>query len=312
MKKQSVAPTRPVVAFRKIPWALLHPTACVSLSLVAAGFLFFSSSARAADEKTSALSGALTFHASFDQNLAADFSRGDKTCFVRKSTGVVPAVPTAEINIAPEAGRFGGALHFTKKGSLRPQFKGADIFDYNDRNWSATVSVWLRLDPEKDLEPGYCDPVQIIGADSKKGFIFLEWSKDEAPRFFRFAIRPLFPIWNPTNVPWADIPFEKRPMVQVARAPFSREAWTHVVFSFDHINDKRTPPVGTLYLNGRSQGRIENWDLTFGWERAQVQLVLGSAYVGYLDDLAVFNRALIDSEVTQLFGLKTGIRELRQ
>ena len=36
------------------------------------------------------------------------------------------------------------------------------MLNYNDRNWSATVSVWLRLDPDKDLEPGYCDPVQIV------------------------------------------------------------------------------------------------------------------------------------------------------
>ena len=48
----------------------------------------------------------------------------------------------------------------------------------DDKSWNATVSVWLRLNPDEDLEPGYCDPVQIVGDDSKKGFIYLEWSKD--------------------------------------------------------------------------------------------------------------------------------------
>ncbi len=80
------------------------------------------------------------------------------------------------------------------------------MLNYNDENWSATVSVWLRLDPDRDLAPGYCDPVQIVGDDSKKGFIFLEWSKDETPRYFRYAIRPLFHIWNPTNVAWDNLP----------------------------------------------------------------------------------------------------------
>ena len=201
-------------------------------------------------------------------------------------------------------------MHFTKKGNYRPQFSGKDVLGYNDKSWSTTVSCWLRLDPDKDLEPGYCDPVQIIGDDLKKGFIFLEWSKDETPRFFRFAVRPLFHIWNPTNVNWADIPFEKRPMVQVSRAPFSREAWTHVVFSVENINNKTQKPVGKLYLNGNSQGMIENWDLTFGWDPAQVQLVLGAAYVGHLDDLAVFNKALNDGEVKLLYGLKSGVGEL--
>jgi hypothetical protein len=125
----------------------------------------------------------------------------------------VKAAPTDEVRLAPQAGRFGGALHFTKKSNFRPAFKDAGALGYNAKNWSATVSVWLRLNPDEDLEPGYCDPVQIVGDDSKKGFIFLEWSKDK-PRFFRYAIRPLFPIWNPNNVPWDEIPVEKRPMAQ--------------------------------------------------------------------------------------------------
>ena len=79
----------------------------------------------------------------------------------------------------PNNGRFGGGLHFTKNGATQPRFEGAGVLGYNTTNWNATVSVWLRLDPDKDLEPGYCDPVQIIGEDTKKGFIFLEWSKDE-------------------------------------------------------------------------------------------------------------------------------------
>jgi hypothetical protein len=150
-----------------------------------------------------------------------------------------------------------------------------------------------------------------VGNDSKKGYIFLEWSKDETPRYFRYAIRPLFHIWNPDNVQWADIPFEKRPMVQVDRAPFSREKWTHVVFTLANINDKSKPQVGRLYLNGEPQGSIENWDLTFDWDSASVLLVLGAAYVGYQDDLAVFNRALTDGEVQHLYGLKQGVGELR-
>ena len=139
----------------------------------------------------------------------------------------------------------------------------------------------------------------------------LEWSKDETPRYFRYAIRPLFHIWNPDNVQWAEIPFEKRPMVQVERAPFSRDAWTHVVFTLENINDPSQPQVGRLYLNGKRQGAIENWDLTFGWDPARVLLVLGAAYVGHLDDLAVFNRALTDGEVQQLYGLTHGVSELR-
>jgi hypothetical protein len=257
-----------------------------------------------------ALKSALTFHASFDAGFEADFSTGGKVCQIKKGKELVACVPNEEVKLSAE-GRFGSCLHFPKKGVTRPQFSGVNVLGYNDTSWSATVSVWLRLTPDEDLEPGYCDPVQIVGDDGKKGFIFLEWSKDETPRFFRFAIRPLFHIWNPTNVQWGDIPVEKRPMVQVAKAPFRRDAWTHVVFTLDKVNDKTGKPGGSLYLNGSKQGSIEGWDLSFGWDPAQVALVLGASYVGHLDDLAVFNRTLSDAEVKQLFGLEKGVAGLR-
>lgn len=276
--------------------------------LSAFAVLILTMAARGEDSAT--LGSALTLHASFDQQLDADFSRGERACSYRQGKETVPATPNEFVKIVPSAGRFGGALWFPRKGTSRPQFNGAGVLNYNATNWSASVSVWLRLDPDKDLEPGYCDPVQIVGNDSKKGFIFLEWSKDETPRFFRYAIRPLFEIWNPANVQWADIPFDKRPMVQVERAPFSAEKWTHVLFSFANINDQSKKPAGKLYMNGEPKGAIENWNLIFGWDPDQVLLVLGASYVGYMDDLAVFNRALSEREVKQVFALRNGIREL--
>lgn len=264
----------------------------------------------AESEAKQKLSRALTLHASFDQGLDADFSRGDKKCFVQQGPMLVQAKPNDDVKLAADAGRFGGALHFPKKGTYRPLFKDGGVLNYNAQSWNASVSAWLRLNPDQDLEPGYCDPIQIVGNDNKKGYIFLEWSKDETPRYFRYAIRPLFHIWNPNNVQWADIPFEKRPMVQVDRAPFSREKWTHVVFTLENINDKGKPPVGKLYLNGKLQGAIEKWNLTFDWDPAKVLLVLGASYVGYMDDLAVFDRPLTDAEVNQVYGLQKGIREL--
>ena len=68
--------------------------------------------------------------------------------------------------------------------------------------------------------------------------------------------------------------------------------------------------MGQLFLHGVRQGAIENWDLTFGWDPSKVLVVLGAAYVGHMDDLAVFNRALSVDEVQLLYGLKTGVSEL--
>ena len=255
------------------------------------------------------LARALTLHASFDKGLDADFSRGDKACFFRTKQGTVPAAANEELKLMAD-GRFGGGLHFTKKGVTQPRFKGAGVIGYNDKSWSTTVSVWLRLDPDKDLAPGYCDPLQIVGDDTKKGFVFMEWSKDKTPRHFRFAIRPLIQLWNPNNIDWAKMTDAQRPAVNLPRAPFSRDAWTHAVFTVENVNDKNQKPAGRLWLNGKLQGAIEGWDLTFGWNADTVQLVLGASYVGHMDELAVFDRALTDTEVQQLHALKNGVREL--
>ena len=282
---------------------LPHPLLCSALAALAPMF------AAAADD-LQPLRTALTHHASFDGKLEADFSRGDRTLFASGGGASGPAKETEAIKLAPSEGKFGGALHVVKKNPVRPYFKGPGVLDYKSSNWSGSVSIWLRLTPDEDLEPGYCDPVQIVGGDTKKGFIFLEWSKDEVPRHFRYAIRPLVEIWNPQNKDWGKMTDAERPMVKVERAPFARTKWTHAVFTFDRLNAGKAG-VGKLYLDGKLQGTIKDWDLTLGWEADKVQLVLAAAYVGHMDDLAVFNRALTDAEVRQVFALRNGIRDLR-
>lgn len=258
------------------------------------------------------LTKSLVLHASFDRGFDADFSKGDPIAYVKGAQGLVPLpAGTEEVLIAPGAGKFGGALSFPKKGTTRLSYKGDGVLGYNDKDWSATVSLWLRLTPDEDLEPGYCDPIQIIGDDTKKGFIFLEWSKDHTPRYFRYAIRPRIELWDPEGVGWEVVPEEKRPMVQLKRAPFSRDTWTHAVFTLERINAGTGTAAGSLYLDGTLQGRIENFDLTFGWDPKAVMIVLGAAYVGHLDDLAVFNRVLTADEVKRLHTLGGGAASLR-
>lgn len=285
--------------------SLAHPAlrAALLLPLATAGF---------AADALKPLRDALAFHAPFDDSFDATFSRGDKKMITAGSVpkGQPAVAPADVIKLAPREGKFGGALHVTKKNPFRPTFAGPGVLDYRSSNWSGSVSIWLRLTPDEDLEPGYCDPVQIVGGDNKKGFIFLEWSKDENPRHFRYAIRPKLELWNPQNKDWAKMTDAERPAVNLPRAPFARTKWTHALFTFDRLNAGKAG-TGKLYLDGKLQGTIQGWDLTLGWEPQNVQLVLAAAYVGHMDDLAVFNRALTDAEVRQVFALRNGIKDLR-
>jgi hypothetical protein len=278
---------------------LLASCACVSSALGAAPEL-------------RPLRDALTLHAPFETTLDASYSKGDAKAYTAGSVAKgQPAMEAADvIKIVPGAGKFGAALHVTKKNPFRPYYKGPGVLDYKPANWSGTVSIWLRLTPDQDLEPGYCDPVQIVGGDNKKGFMFLEWSKDESPREFRYAIRPLYEIWNPHAKDWAAMTDAERPMVKLDHVPFARTKWTHVVFTFDKLNAGKSG-IGQLYIDGKLEKTLQGWDFTLGWEAEKVQLVLAAAYVGHMDDLAVFNRALTPTEVKQLFGLKNGVSDLR-
>jgi hypothetical protein len=266
-----------------------------------------------AAENLKPLRDGLTLHVPFDQSLDATFSRGDTKMQTAgaPAKGQPPMQAADVIKITPGEGKFGGALHVTKKNPFRPTINGTSVLNYKAANWSGTVSIWMRLTPDEDLEPGYCDPVQIVGGDNKKGFIFMEWSKDETPREFRFAIRPKLELWNPQNKDWAKMTDAERPAVNLKRGtPFARTRWTHAVFTFENLNAGKSG-VGKLYLDGKLQGTIKDWDLTLGWDPEKVQLVLAAAYVGHMDDLAVFNRALSDREVMQVYGLKGGIADLR-
>ena len=167
----------------------------------------------------------------------------------------------------------------------------------------------MRIDPDADLEPGYCDLLQLVAGDNSKGFIFLEWSRDERPRLFRYVVRPMTKLWNPTGAAWESLPASKRPMVQVERAPFAGNKWTHILMTFDRLNSGKKG-VGRLYLNGALQGEVAGWDQTYGWDAEKVRLYLGVGYIGYIDDLAIFDRALTDKEVRTIYEMPNGIAEL--
>ena len=88
------------------------------------------------------------------------------------------------------------------------------------------------------------------------------------------------------------------------------DGWTHVVFCFANINSGKKDGWGRLYLDGKDQGAFENWPIAFNWDIRQSALTLGLNYIGWIDDVAVFNRALIGAEVRAIHDLKDGVRSL--
>ncbi|MBI4621894.1 MAG: hypothetical protein HY736_01575 [Verrucomicrobia bacterium] len=259
---------------------------------------------------------ALAFHASFDRSADADFARGDRRIYTaadrNKRDDSPPGLPAEDlVRIARGEGRFGDALEFRKK--MKPQvfFRGGANLGHQPKNWNGSVSLWLRLDPEKDLEPGYCDPFQIYAQAWTEGNMFVEFSKDHTPRHFRFGLMAVTKFWNPHNRKYEEMPEAERPIVAVHRHPFRRDRWTHVLVTFANINSGAADGRGTLYLDGAKIGSFTGWNNTFNWDVTKSALTLGLNYTGFLDDVAIFDRELTDHEVRAVFALPHGVGGLQ-
>ncbi|MFM8358105.1 MAG: LamG-like jellyroll fold domain-containing protein, partial [Verrucomicrobiota bacterium] len=257
--------------------------------LVSAGCT--STSQRQAAAREARLAGALTFHAGFDGTADAGYARGDRRIQHGPQWGkprdVVPGLPAGGVvRVDAGAGRHGDALRFEKKIPQLVAYLTEGNLAYRTNGWSGTVSFWLRVDPETDLEPGYCDTIQITSKDWNDAAFFTEFTKDEKPREFRLGAYADPACWNPQNRKWDDMAFGEKPLIKVERPPFSRERWTHVVFTWEKFNTGKANGITRLYLDGELKGELSPREQTWTWNPDETLVMLGLSYTGWMDDLA--------------------------
>ncbi len=201
-----------------------------------------------------------------------------------------------------DGNRRGAFLRFGGKDKQQiTMFSGLNS-GYRKQNWDGTVSFWLRLNPDHDLAPGYCDPIQLTDSRWNDGSFFVDFDKD-LPRVFRLGVFSEYAYWNPQDRPWEKIGEQERPMVVVRQPPFQREKWTHVAWTFRNLNaSDQSPGEATLYLNGKSVGQLKR-PLQMDWDQDQTAVMLGIAYTGDFDELALFDRCLSAEEISRITSL---------
>ena len=251
----------------------------------------------------SSLKTALTFYASFDSGTDADISRGDKRLFTL--IGKEPKLGNKTEGMSRMVkgrGLSGDALLFTKRNAKWLLYDGAKNFHFAEKNWSGSVSFWLKVDPINGLDPGYVDPIQITPNTWNDASFFVDFAKDGNPRSFRLGAFADKSVWNPEN---KDIPEPQRPLVPAKSNPFSSDKWTHVAFTWENFNTRKKDGVATLYLNGKNEGSITKWNQKFSWAGKPHRILIGLNYMGLFDELACFNRALSSKEVKHIFDHRT-------
>jgi hypothetical protein len=246
------------------------------------------------------LRSALTLHASFDKGSDADMARGDKRIFHAPNYKQVDAAQAGagDVDVAVESGSGiagSGALRFRSKNTRALFYRGAGHVSPA----SGAISFWLRLDPQQDLAPGYCDPIQITDKDYNDSAIWVDFTKDEVPRHFRLGVFGALKAWNPTNLEPDKNPEFLRRLVVVERPPFTRESWTHVAVTWSGLGSERG--TSALYLNGMLVSKSPEIGEPFVWDASKVAIRLGVNYTGWMDEVTVFNRALDRSEVGLMY-----------
>jgi len=263
------------------------------------------------DELKLALKKALTFYSSFDNGIDADFSLGDDRLFtspIKSADSARLGLQKPDIKVVSENSLYGKSLLYTERSSGYIYYPSEKNIAYNDKDWSGAVSFWLSLDPETDLEPGYCDPIQITDVSYNDAAIWVDFTK-ENPRDFRLGVIGDREAWNPNpEGPDNENPIFIKQLPVVKEPPFEKGKWTHVLINYSHLNTENG--TASLYMNGQLKGTRVDIKDPFNWDYPKSNIYLGLGYIGLMDELSIFNRSLSDKEITKLFQLENGVQSI--
>jgi hypothetical protein len=253
------------------------------------------------------LTEGLTFLAAFDGSADATFALGDRKVYHAKNLNLkdpVAGLPSDVVQLVQE-GKYGGCLKFGKRSERFTFYRGEKNVAYNPTALNGTVSLWMKLDPQKELEPGFVDPLQITDKAWNDSCLFLDFTKDDSPRHFRLGVFSDYKYWNPQDTPWDNIAVKDRPMIVTEKPTFSADRWTHVAFVWRKFN---TPSSSAeLYLDGKSIGTF-NKPQQFTWDPSKLAIIPGIYYSGLMDELAIWNRALSAAEIQVLNSDTAGLK----
>jgi hypothetical protein len=267
-----------------------------------------------ADSLRASLSTALTFHASFDHGSDADFALGDKQIYTaaiqdgQQVAALTPGLGNPPLAILDGRGKFGAALAFTQDTSHVVLYKAERNVAYSPERFQGTVSFWMCLDPA-EIPGQYSDPLQLTDKDYSDACIWVDFTKNDTPSDFRLGVFGNQSEWDALNRRGQSQEFFWR-LAKVAEPPFAKDQWTHVVVTWDGLNNTQNGRA-RLYFNADYHGATGRIAERFTWDVTQAGIRLGMGhFVGLVDDLALFNRALTHDEIRALYRLDRGVAEL--
>jgi lysophospholipase L1-like esterase len=255
----------------------------------------------AEDAAAAALHKAATFYASFDEEVRGDFGRGALEPGTRFNHATEQGkfvfeqgINAKTFRVAQGQGVHGGALEaadvLPRNGRI--YFKALGNLAYKKGGWGGAVSVWCNTDPNRLLKTKFCDPIQITQKGANNGGIWFDFN-DARPRDLRHGAFPAVPEGQKTV--GEDDP--KAPMVRVPKIDWKAGDWHHVVLSWKNFDTGKEDAVSTLYIDGKRIGEVKGRAIAMDWDVEKAGVYFAVNYIGLLDELGLFGRALTAEEV---------------
>jgi hypothetical protein len=214
---------------------------------------------------------------------------------------------TPPLLIARGKGKYGDALEFTKDNSHVVFYRLDKNIHYFEKDFKGSVSLWMNLDPG-DIPGQYCDPFQLTDKYYASDAIWVDITKNDVPPDLRLGVLGDERVWD-VNKRQGEAEEFFWHLAKISNPPFQKGKWTHVVVTWE-LNG---PDIGRarLYLNGELRGQSGPIREAFLWDPAKTTLRLGTGdYIGLMDDISLFNKALTPDEIKTLYNLKNGVAEL--
>jgi len=251
-----------------------------------------------------ALRKAVTFYASFDEALVGDFGNGGKSLGTRFDSATTkgafefePGYDPRVFKVAKAKGIQGGALEATAALPRRGRifFPAKDNISFRETGWGGAVSFWMNTDPDKSLVTPFCDPIQITEKGANDGGIWIDFP-DSKPRDMRLGAFPAVPAGG-KPIPESDA---NAPLVKMPKVGFKVGEWHHVVLSWNNFDTGTADATAVLFVDGKRIGDLHDRELAMRWNLDKAGIYIAENYIGLVDELGVFSRALTDEEVALL------------
>ena len=251
-----------------------------------------------------AIRSAVSFYASFDETVKGDVGRGALTPGTRLTHPAKKGEFTFNDNIdakvftiAKAKGIAGGALEAVDvlPDNGRIYFPAKGNLAFKKDGWAGSLSVWCKTDPDAMLKTKFCDPIQITQKGAGNGGLWFDFN-DAKPRDLRHGAFPMVPEGG-KPIPESD---PKAPMVRVPGIGWKAGDWHHVVLAWKNLDTGKPDAATALYIDGKLIGEVKDRPLAMGWDIDKAGIYFAINYIGLLDELALFDRALTIDEVMAL------------